>query len=366
MKICHITTVHPRYENRIFYKQCISLSDLFDVYLIVADGLGDETLNNVRLIDIGLRKKSIFKRFIIDSLKVYRKAVSMNCDVYHFHDPELIFIGFKLKSIGKKVVYDVHEDLPRQILSKPYFSLIPKAIIGWIFEKIENHLAKRFNYIVTVTSHIENRFKKINTNTITVKNFPEIVNNNVDMNWNNKKNIICYVGSISEVRGIKEIVTALNKLDVVLYLGGLFNSKKIENEVKNMEAWSKVVEFGYVNSEQANQIYKEAKVGLVLLHPTINYLDALPTKMFEYMLAGLPLIVSNIPLWEKIVIENKCGLVVNPFDIGDITNKIQYLLTNNDIAQKMGANGRLAVKSKYNWITEKTKLIEIYKVMENE
>lgn len=366
MRVCQITTVHPRYEKRILYKQCFSLKEKYCVYLIVADGLGDENNNGVKIIDIGERKKSILNRVIFDSLKAYKKALAFNCDVYHFHDPELIFMGYLLKLKGKKVIYDVHEDLPRQILTKPYGSRFIKKVVGNLFERIEHVLSKRFDYIVTVTNHIGIRFKKSNSNTIIVKNYPNIDKTSIQNNWKEKKDIICYIGSISEVRGIKEIIKALEELDAKLYLGGLFNSEKLEGEVRRMKAWSKVKEFGYVNEKQASEIYRESKIGLVLLHPTINYLDALPTKLFEYMLAGLPVVVTNIPLWAGIVNDHQCGLIVDPFNNKDVVDKITYLLDNDSIAETMGKNGQSAVKSMFNWSVEEKKLLEMYKHLEHE
>jgi len=67
----------------------------------VADGLGDETKDSVKIHDIGKRQESRLKRARIDSKKALKKAIELNCDIYHFHDPELIKIGVYLKKKGK-------------------------------------------------------------------------------------------------------------------------------------------------------------------------------------------------------------------------------------------------------------------------
>ncbi len=171
-KICHITTVHPRYDVRIFHKECKSLSKYYEVYLIVADGLGDDEKDNVNIIDIGLRQTSRLKRAIIDSEKAFKKALDLNCDLYHFHDPELVKIGVKLRKKGKKVIYDTHEDLPRQILGKPYLNKFIKPVLSKLIERQENKAAKQFDYICCATPYIRDRFKKINKNTVDINNFP--------------------------------------------------------------------------------------------------------------------------------------------------------------------------------------------------
>lgn len=360
-KVCHITTVHPRYDTRIFIKECVSLSQYYNVHLIVADGKGDEFKDGIHIHDIGLRQSSRIKRIKVDSKKAFKKALELNCEVYHFHDPELIKIGKKLISHNKMVIYDVHEDLPRQIYGKPYLKNWIKPILSKIIEWQENRAAKNFSFILTATTHIKNRFLKINDNSIAIKNYPKIGELEPTINWTDKKNEICYVGGISEVRGIKEIVKSLDYLDKIkLNLGGTFNDSSLEVEVKSYPSWEKVNFLGFINREQISNVFAKSKVGLVTLHPIINYIDALPVKMFEYMMAGIPVISSDIPLWKSIVESNQCGIVVDPYDPEKISKVIQYILDNPGKAEEMGKNGQKAVKEKYNWAFEEKKLLETY------
>jgi glycosyltransferase involved in cell wall biosynthesis len=97
------------------------------------------------------------------------------------------------------------------------------------------------------------------------------------------------------------------------------------------------------------------------LHPVINYLDALPVKMFEYMAAGIPVIASDFPLWREIVLGNQCGLCVDPMDPASIAKAIDYLMLHFDEARQMGENGRRAVLARYNWSVEEAKLLSYYK-----
>jgi len=361
IKICHITTVHPRYDVRIFYKECKSLQkNGFNVNLIVADDKGDEIKDNIKIFDVG-KETSRLKRMMKSPSKIYAKALELDADIYHFHDPELIFIGKKLINKNKRVIYDVHEDVPLQILSKPYLNLFLRKIVSKIFEYHENKNVKKFSHIITATDFIKERFLKINNNTGSIKNYPIVDELKINVNRNNKKNSVCYVGAVAKIRGISEIVKAMEFTDCKLNLAGKFDDKKLRDEIIKYKSWNKVTEYGFADRETVKQIYEESKAGLVTLHPTVNYKDALPVKLFEYMLAGIPVISSNIPLWQKIVEENNCGLCVNPYNPKEIAGAINIILNDDILAEKMGLNGQKAVIDKYNWAIEEKKLINIYK-----
>ncbi len=359
-KICHLTSVHPRYDTRIFIKECQSLQKAgFDVSLIVADNKGDETKNNIKIYDVGT-EPTRGKRMLKTPKKVYEKALEIDADIYHFHDPELINTGVKLLNLGKKVIYDVHEDVPRQILSKPYLKSFMKPLVSNGFEKYENKNAKKFSHIITATDFITDRFLKVNKNSSSIKNYPKIDELKLDISWKDKKNRACYIGSISKVRGISEIVQAMQYSDYQINLAGKFNDKNLENETKILPSWEKIIEHGFANREQIKQILQESKVGLVTLYPTISYKDALPVKMFEYMLAGIPVISSNIELWRQIVDDANCGICVNPYEPKEIAEAINKIIEDDKLSEEMGRNGQKAVLEKYNWKNEEQKLIEIY------
>ena len=359
--ICHITTVHSRFDTRIFLKECISLTKLYKVFLIVADGLGDEVKNNVRIYDIGLRQSSRLKRARIDSRKAFKKAVKLNCDLYHFHDPELIKIGVKLKNLNYNVIYDVHEDLPKQIYGKHYLKNWMKPVVSNFVKYQEDNAAKKFDFVITATVSIKNRFLKINKNSFDINNYPILNELSNDIPWSKKNQEICYVGGIARIRGVLEIIKSLKNKNVKLNLAGKFNSVKFEIECKNALEWNRVNFLGFLDRTGVKNVYENSKLGMVTLYPIINYLDALPVKMFEYMSAGIPVVSSNFPLWKEIVEGNNCGLTVDPKDPKEISSAIEKLLSNDKLAEKMGQNGKKAVFEKYNWGIEEKKLLTIYK-----
>ena len=172
MKICHFTSAHPSNDVRIFEKECSSLANAgFNVYLVAA-GDSDKTENGVNIVSVKPEKQGRLYRMRRFAKLIFRKALELNADIYHFHDPELMRFAKKLKRSGKIVIYDIHEDLPRSILSKPYLKKWMRKIISFFVEKYENRIASITTCNITATPHIESRFKKINKETYSIYNFP--------------------------------------------------------------------------------------------------------------------------------------------------------------------------------------------------
>jgi glycosyltransferase involved in cell wall biosynthesis len=331
---------------------------------VVADGLGNDLSGEIKIWDVG-KSKSRIRRILFTRKTVYKQARKIDADVYHFHDPELMIYGVRLKKKGKEVIYDIHEDLPRQIFSKPYIPKFLANAVSTLLENYENVKAKEISYLITPTDHIKDRFSQVNANTTAIKNFPKF--EEFEMKENLNKDIdVCYIGALTRIRGIAEIIKAAGIAGVNLHIAGTFNDSKLEKEVKEMPEWKYVTYHGYIPREEIKELLARSKAGLVTLYPITNYKVALAIKMFEYMIAGIPVIASDFPLWRKIVEENQCGMCVNPMDPKSIAWAIQYIINHPKEADIMGRNGYEAVKNRYNWSVEGEKLKGVYKMLTDE
>lgn len=360
IKVCHFTSAHKPDDVRIFHKECTSLAAAgFDVYLVAANCTA-EIKNNVKIVCAEAPVSGRFTRMLKTSKLVYKKALSLNADIYHFHDPELLPYALRLKRKGKKVIYDAHEDVPKQILGKYWINQYLRNIISKCFETYENYVAKKLDFIITATPFIRDRFIRVNKNTRDICNYPIIQEFIETVEWKNKKNEICYVGGITRIRGIVEVVKALEGSDVRLNLAGDYSPISLQDELKDLKGWENVNEFGFVGRKEISNILANSKVGMVTLYPQINYLDSLPIKMFEYMLAAIPVIASDFPLWKEIIEGNNCGICVNPLNPMEIAEGIKKIISDDVTSEKMGRNGRQVVLEKYNWGVEEKKLIAIY------
>lgn len=360
MIVTHITSAHPRYDVRIFLKECSSLAaNGHTVNLIVSDGMGNENKNNVNIIDAGAKPSNRFARMTATVKTVYASAVSTNADIYHLHDPELLTLSPHLLKKGK-VIYDVHEDLPRQILSKHWIPTFLRSTASFLAEKVENHFARKVSGIITATPFIAKRFKGINSNVEDINNFPRLEEFENIKRQPSTENIACYTGGISSIRGIFEMVKAMEYVDGKLVLAGTFSDPKERKIAQSLPGWDKVIELGFCDRKKIQEILGSAKVGLVLFHPVPNHLDAQPNKLFEYMASGLPVIASDFPLWIEIINSTGCGKCVDPLDHKQIADCMNWFFNNKHKMLEMSTAGRISVKIHYNWKNEEEKILIFY------
>jgi len=363
IKVAHLTSAHPRFDTRIFVKECRSLASAgYHVSLVVADGLGDQHIDGVKIIDVGSSHGRVHRMRHTTRL-VRKKAEEIDADIYHLHDPELMPIGLSLRRGGKHVIFDAHEDLPKQLLTKPYLNAASRRVLSLTFSRYETWACRQFTAIVAATPFIGEKFLLINPSTVVVNNYPVLGElSSVDSGWHNKHKAVCYVGGLAGTRGIREIVRAMELVgdDTRLLIGGKFGEAGLEKEVKQYPGWQHVEDRGWLDRQGVRQILQQSMAGLVTLHPTQNYIDALPVKMFEYMSAGIPVIASAFPLWKNIIEKAACGVCVNPLDPQAISEAIIKITTQPDLAKKMGQNGQQAVRQHYNWQIEEQKLLSLY------
>lgn len=362
-KIVHLTSAHQRYDTRIFHKMCSSLAAKgYKTSLVVADDQKDEIKNKVSISSVGSKERSRLRRMTITVKKVYEKALSLDADLFHLHDPELIQAGLKLKRNGKKVIFDAHEDLPKQILSKSYLHPLVRKPLSTAFSWYEQMVFRKFDAIVAATPYISKKITAINPNTIDINNYPLLDEFKIKTQpWASKNNEITYVGGITKIRGILELVRGLSHTKGLrLNLAGSFSEEEFRRQIKNEKNWEKINELGFIDRHEVSKVLAKSKLGLVTFLPEKNHTSSQPNKLFEYMAAGLPVVASNFPLWQEIINGNACGVCVNPLDPQAVGKAIMEITSNDDLAEKMGQKGKLAVQKKYNWQMEEQKLIKLY------
>jgi glycosyltransferase involved in cell wall biosynthesis len=368
-KVVHMTTAHPAFDIRIFHKECQTLAESGYEVVLVAPHERDEMVHGIGIKAIP-KPGGRFSRMTRCAWNVYREAASQNADIYHFHDPELIPAGLLLRVRGKQVIYDVHEDLPRAILSKFYLPMWARRPIAWVTEYGENAAARYLTALIAATPTIGDRLSRQNSNTIVVNNFPVLEEITADQqNWDERELCIAYIGSITEQRGIRELVSAMDlvlpNLQAKLALAGQFSPSGLIQDLSQLPGWKNVEWLGLLGRKQVANLLGRVRAGLVVLHPEPNYVNSQPIKLYEYMAAGIPVVASDFPLWREIVGDAGCGLLVDPCDPTAIAEAIKYLLTHSKESQEMGRRGRAAVEKRYSWKNEQASLVRLYGTLLN-
>lgn len=367
LKVAHLSSAHYMWDARILEKECRSLAKAGHDVTFVVPHERDTISNGVKIKGVCKPKNtaSMLDRWIGPVRQIYSIAAHLQADVYHFHDPELIPLGFWLSLRGKRVIYDAHEDFARSFRYKYYIPAFARTTLGWLAGKIEKFAAKRFTGVIAATPTIAKQFNTRKGNVTVVRNFPRLeeFTRGPGLPWNERPPLVAYVGSIVPERGYRETITAMSlvpaRMNAQFAIGGPLISARRE-EMSRLPGFNRCVLLGTLGRREVTELLGRARVGLVLLHPTPNLISALPVKLFEYMAAGIPVVASDFPLLREIVEGSGCGMLVDPLDVRAIAHAIEHLLSQSDEARRMGERGRAAVESRYNWSTEEQRLLSFY------
>lgn len=366
IKICVLTSAHPAFDVRIFHKECKSLARAGYEVTLVAPHLESQRIEGITLRAVAPATGRC-ERWFKTIGAVYRTAVAAEADVYHFHDPELLPVGLLLRAQGKKVVYDIHEDLPLTVSYKPY---VPKSLrrpLAKLCSMVELLTTRQLSGLIAATPEIAKRFSG-HPNVCVVQNYPIREEFSEDAEGSLSSGYVTYVGlRITKARGADEMVRTMGllseSLPVRLKLAGVIEPPALLQQLEATPGWTSIDYLGSLGRASVSDLIRNAIAGLVVLHPEPNYVNSHPVKLFEYMCAGIPVIASDFPVFRSIVEGAKCGILVNPLSVRQIADAIEFLYTHPDEARAMGARGRLAISSRYNWQHEEQTLLGMYNRM---
>ena len=364
--IYHVTSAHARDDVRIFSKYFCSLSEssIFECCLVVCDGKGNGRFGDS--IIYGLKRfSSRYLRFGLSWVQILFFFLGRPRGLLHIHDPELILAVPFLKCIGFRVVFDAHEDVVAQISTKDYLPYIVRNPIAKLFGMTEMVVLKWFAIgVVGATSAIAKKYREAGIRNVeSIENFPilsEFDGCAVYRDWSGAHLKICYIGDLSLIRGLREILDALVQLkSVELHFFGEVVGREAIRLIRQHEGWSKVVRYGKVSRAELISRLSEFHIGLVVFLPVTNHLNSQPNKLFEYMAAGLCVVGSDFLSWKSVIQGNDCGILVNPCKSLELAEGLDFLLANKDVVERLGSNG-LAASRNYSWDSELEKIIDFY------
>jgi glycosyltransferase involved in cell wall biosynthesis len=361
-KVCMLSSVRPATEHRMLSKEGASLVRAGYRVSIIAPHPHDAMLSGI-VIKAVRKCTSRLARIVCTIWRVYREALHQHADVYHFHDTALIPVGWLLKLHGKRILYDVREDTPAVIRDRYWIPRWARSTVAWAIDIAEKFSGRMLDGIVAATPHIGQRFPY--SKTVVVQNFPlldEVFP--ASSPYLERPPLVLYIGTMTASRGVLELIDAIALLPEILQarlaLGGEFEPAALLQEAHQKPGWKRTDYTGWQNRCGLLELLSRARIGVVPILPTPNHMDSQPIKLFEYMIAGLPVVASNLPRQAEIVKEAQCGILVEPGQPKALAEAIQWLLEHPMEAQAMGHRGRQAILQTYNWNSQAQLLLHLY------
>lgn len=364
LKIAHVSSAHPWTDNRIHYRECASLVEGgYDVTLVAVESAVSAPRDSVRVITIPALSRT--KRMVLSPVRAVGLALRTRAKVLHLHDPELILLIPALRLMGKIVIYDAHEDLPSQVSNKAYLSRLQRPLVSFLARALVM-IAGMSSHVIAATEVIALRFPRKKTSV--VRNFPPLRDaERSATEVTGRDKTMVYVGGIEAKRGSNTMIAATES-DAFpegwsLALAGAMG-EEVKAKMSAMKGWANAKYFGELKPEDARELILRARVGLVVLDDNPAYRDSLPTKMFEYFAAGVPVVASDFPLWRSIVDDYQCGQLVDPYSAEEVALAVRLYAENEDLLREHSKNARRLAVERYNWTSEAQVLLGVYTSLE--
>lgn len=317
-------------------------------------------------IAIGLGRRPFPKaRYLEHLLKLTGALLRLDGDVYHAHDLDTLLASYiASRSKRARLVYDAHELMVEEtaVQGRP----ITRAM-WWI---LENLLIRRADRVLTVNRSIANEL---------VKRYgidsPEVVMNCPEyrrarrtrklreiLGIESSQSIILYQGGLLSGSGLEVLIESMHWLEqvILVFLGNgparpglrqLATSRGLQDRVKFLDP----VPFDLLPHYTAS-----ADLGLAVVRNTgLSYFLSLPNKIFDYIMAGVPVIASDFPERGRAVLESGTGVAVDPSNPRAIAEAVESLLRDRRLYRRMVANCRKTAKM-CNWGMESSKLLALY------
>lgn len=371
--VVHVSSAHPWTDNRVHQRAAASAAAAGYRTALVAvsdDGVTDpdwarpDPTTGVYVRRI--RRRSRMRRMVWSTVQVIGAALSSRAGVVHLHDPELLWAVPLLRTAGRRVVYDAHEDLPVQVRGKDYLGPVARFVAVFLAHGILV-FARGASAVVAATPTIATRFPAARTRT--VRNVPRLrpVDSDAEPASRRPANAV-YLGGLSHDRGL-DVLTGVAAHVVGLPTGwrlvtaGAIDAAVDRRRFDELVAAGAIDHRGVLPPTVARDLLLEARVGLLPLLPTPAYASSLPTKLFEYLAAGLPVIATDIPLWRELLDGADCVTWVPPGDPDAVVRAIRRYDADPVLLDAHSAVGRALVTRRYRWDVEERILLDLYRLL---
>lgn len=373
-RVTILSSVHSALDNRVFYREARALADAGHEVTLIAVHDRDEVKDGIQIRALPKVPRSRRPRLWHT---LARMAIESRADIYHIHDPELLLVTpYLRRKTGRPTIYDIHEANADFIAVKDYLPRPVRRPLAEFFRHLEPRLARAESGLIFADEAIAADFEGIDLPKAVLFNFPgaDLIERGrrVQSARAQKSPVILYLGGLERNRGSALMLNAFaqvaaEKPEARLLIVGHFMPPELEEEmradVRARNLGHAVTITGRVPFEQISDYLQQAAVGWVTWQPFAKNEKNIPTKLFEYMAFGLPVVSSDLPSTRPFVEPGVNGLLAKATDPTAHAAALLSLLREPESAVAMGQAGQQRVQTRFNWNMMVPRLLQLYETL---
>ena len=370
MKICMVVFADLPFDYRV-YREAYSLQKAGHDLTIISSDFRQEPLPqvwqsfDVRPIDID-RSQSLrvtYPRFWQIAGKIAREA---HAEVYHAHDLDALWPASRAAACHDAIlIYDSHELFCEQS------SLAQRPAISFFWRRLERRLIKRARHVITVGNAIADRLHEtyhLAHEPVVLRNVP-IYKKPVASQYLQQQlrigpgePIALYQGGFLTDNGLAEQIQAMQFVEAghLALVGSGPTEQGLRKLTEKLQLQERVHFLPRVPFQDLHHVTCSADLGLCVIKPSgRSFAWSMPNKLFEYMMAGLPVLAGDTPEIRRVVEATDAGLIVDPLDPLAIAAALTQLLQDPDGRDELASAARFAARRNC-WEVESQKLLDLY------
>lgn len=382
MKIVVLTTGHRPDDDRIYYKQILSLLSRYPRIDLVAPVGAGETF----ALDPGVvlhplpRRRGPLGR-LLTAFQAALRVVRLKPDVCHFHDLDfVVMVPLVRMCCRTKIIYDVHEVYPESMLISPKIPAGLRPAAARIVEVVEKRCARFCAHIVTADEPNTASFARTGVPTSTLFNYPRLSLFQVAPDRVAElrrsypdRRILIYQGTMGRDRGLFHMLDGMRILkdavpEALLLLVGLNDADllaRVQDQIRRDRLDRHVAIVPWVAHADVPSHVALAEIGLVPLQPNPKFNKNIPIKVFEYMACGRPVLAADLPAIAHFIADSGAGVLYDSTDAEAFAREARRMLEDPAAREAMSQAGRAAVAQRWNWDMMERILLAVYAGLES-